>query len=347
MSHDKLSNVMEGGLIMNVKQRGIYFVGLILLISTMLCFCSKDNSIQLISDEQDNMDSIISPENKEMEEMEEEEEEEEEVENENTSPWILISESSVDTKVDYAGYFSELIGITVGYAGEISYTEDGGESWSKSTNTSACRYGLDLYDESFFVSSGNSGVNLISSDKGESWSELADFPLKQSGEYNKFISAVDTKNIYVGSRLSLGFTDDGGETWKELVLPENCDNIVGMFFMTPEVGYLLNAEGTLYITKDACETWSEQTIDLGGEKIATTKMPSAAINFQSYDSGMIIYITSSYKIHCIRTEDGGSTWEAIIMPKVSCFAPYISRDGRLLTLSSSLKKVCLYKLEID
>lgn len=277
----------------------------------------------------------------------EDEDTSEETENENDSPWKLVSDSSVTTKVDYAGFINESVGITVGYAGAISYTEDGGKNWSQSSNVSACRYGLDFYDESFIISSGNSGVNLLSADKGKSWTNLADFPLKRNGVFNKFLSLIDKNNIYIGSSISLGVSSDGGLTWKELEVPEECTKISGMFFLTPEIGYLLNSDGTLYKTNNSCESWTTQIIDLSGEKIADSDMPSVAINFQYEDYGMIIYATKSFHICCLRTEDGGSTWETIEMPEVHCLAPYLSRDGQYLTLSSALKRICLYKLEAE
>lgn len=264
---------------------------------------------------------------------------------ESNSPWKLISESSVNTSVFYAGFLNDMVGITVGYSGAISYTDDGGKNWSESGNVSACRYGLDFYDESFVVSCGNSGVNLVSGDKGRSWAYLVNFPKDNSTALNKFLSVIDTKNIYVGSKNSLGVSSDGGLTWKGLTVPEECTIIVGMFFLTPEIGYLLSSDGTLYITTNSGEDWTTKTIDLSGERFTNNSIPSVSINFQDEDHGMIVYATKSIKLCCIKTDDGGSTWESVEMPKVSCFTPYISRDGQYLTLSSAVKKICLYKLE--
>ncbi|NLK99485.1 MAG: hypothetical protein GX271_02355 [Clostridiales bacterium] len=356
----------------NVKNRVIYFLLTVLLISMISSGCSRDgelvdNNDQLTegsslldeskyktedvledidkTSEEDNLSDEKEMEGNLIEEKEMIDNTPEENEMKGSSPWKLISESSVETKVEYAGFLNEAIGIAVGYAGETSYTEDGGKSWSKSDNVSACRYGLDLYNEFFIVSSGNSGVNLLSNDKGKSWTKLADFPLKLTGDYNKFLSIIDQNNIYISSRISLGVSNDGGTTWKELKVPEGCNHIAGMFFITADMGYLLSMDGTLYITKDSCETWTTKAIDLQGEKINSSKMPSVAINFQNENQGMIVYSTGSYKVYCIRTEDGGDTWEIIDMPKVYCFAPYLSRDGQYLTLSSTVKKICLYKLD--
>lgn len=266
---------------------------------------------------------------------------------ESNSPWKLISDSKVETAVYYAGFLNESLGVTVGYSGATSYTEDGGENWSKSANVSACRYGLDLYSEDYIIDSGNSGVNLVSKDKGKTWSELGKFPLK--GSYNKFLSILDTNNIYIGAKRNLGVSKDGGATWTVLDLPEGCNTgrnmITGMFFLTPEIGYLLSSDNTLYKTIDSCKSWTSQVIDLGGEKIASTNMPSVAINFQDEDHGMLVIALASYTLRCLKTENAGSSWESVEMPIVTCFNPYLSRDGKYLTLSSSSKQVCLYKLE--
>lgn len=355
---------------MSVKNEVICY--LIIIFSTIMIFCSCSDtdkvSIDNRQEESDGKDvnsdlsSELDDENQSIKEVDESKlerlpdkdvdiSEDKDYITDNTedgsSPWKLISESSVDTKVEYAGFLNEAVGVTVGYAGETSYTEDGGNTWKKSDNVSACRYGLDILDESFIVSCGNSGVNLVSNDKGKSWTKLGDFPLKIGGEYNKFLSVIDKSNIYIASRISLGVSSDKGVTWKELTIPDNCKSIMGMYFLSPDIGYLLGMDGTLYMTKDSCKTWTTQVIDLQGEKIAYSKMPSVAINFQDEEHGIIVYSTMSNKVYCIKTEDGGSTWEYINMPEVNCFAPYLSRDGRYLTLSSTIKKICLYKLEAE
>jgi photosystem II stability/assembly factor-like uncharacterized protein len=124
-------------------------------------------------------------------------------------PWKLLSKSSVKTSVYYAGFLNEAMGVTVGYDGAISYTEDGGKNWSQGSMESSCRFGLDYYDEAFIISSGNKGENLVSKDKGNTWSQLGNFPLKSTSYYNKFLSILDTQNIYIGSAITLGVSKDG------------------------------------------------------------------------------------------------------------------------------------------
>jgi Uncharacterized protein related to plant photosystem II stability/assembly factor len=260
------------------------------------------------------------------------------------SPWKLVSETSVETKVNYAGFLNESFGVTVGYAGETSYTSDGGKHWEKSDNVSACRYGLDLLDESFIASSGNSGVNLGSDDKGSTWYHLGDFPLKSGTAFNKFLSIVDSKNMFVGASRALAVSNDRGNTWTELTLPDKSNKIIGMFFLDAKIGFILSSDGILYKTVDCGANWTSQTIDLGGEILANYTMPAAAINFQDEKNGMIILTTKTFKHLCYKTKDG-STWESVEMPKTNGQAPYLSRDGKYLTLSAATKKITLYKLE--
>ncbi|MHB8127134.1 MAG: WD40/YVTN/BNR-like repeat-containing protein [Desulfitobacteriaceae bacterium] len=327
---------------MNKKSSVTYFVCFMLLISVIGSGCSKRGGEAAEMSTQKPTEVAVQ---EEATASKAEETSEVLVSEENNSPWKLLSESSVTTAVNYAGFLNESIGVTIGYAGAISYTSDGGKNWSQSSNVSACRFGLDYYDESFIISSGNSGVNLVSKDQGKSWSYLGEFPLKSGSAYNKFLSVIDSKNIYIGAPKSLGVTNDGGKTWKEIAVPEKCTKIVGMFFLTTESGYLLNTDGTLFKTIDSCGTWTTQTIDLAGERIDNYTMPAVAINFQDENHGMIVYASKNYKLFCLKTEDGGSTWVTVEMPKTSGLCPYISRDGQFLTCSAATKKISLYKLE--
>lgn len=336
---------------MKIKRNIMVFLSFLILFGMIGSGCSRqeeslDTSNPSVSGQESKED--ITPEDAAPSEVPEEksgEVSEDIPANEAASPWKLVSETSVDTAVNYAGFLNEEVGVTVGYAGATSYTEDGGKHWSQSNNVSACRYGLDFYDDTFIVNSGNSGVNLVSRDKGRTWKKLGDFPLKIGNAYNKFLSVLDTNTIYIGSSKTLGVSKDGGLTWKELALPEDCRKPAAMFFMNPETGYVFNGDGTLYKTKDSGETWTSQTIDLSGNSIINSPMPGAAVHFQDEEHGMILYTTKSYQLICIRTADGGSTWETVEMPKLTGSAPYISRDGRYLTVSSAMKKIGLYKLE--
>lgn len=261
------------------------------------------------------------------------------------SPWKLLSESDVTTSVHYAAFIDQLVGVTIGYEGAVSFTKDGGKTWTVSEVTSSCRYGVDFVDPSFLITSGNTGVNMCSKDGGKTWSKLSDFPLKENSAFNKFMSIIDKENYYIGASKALGVTKNGGETWEEIALPKECNKLVGMFFLTTDTGYLLGVDGTLFITEDGCKTWTKQKIELSGDKILNSPMPAVAIQVQKDGTGSIVYTTKDYKVKYLVTKDKGINWEEQSMDNIPGQAPYLSRNGKYLTLSSPTKRINVYQLQ--
>jgi len=45
------------------------------------------------------------------------------------STWKELSRSTIEHRANYAGFLSDTYGLTIGYAGEIHYTSDGGKTW--------------------------------------------------------------------------------------------------------------------------------------------------------------------------------------------------------------------------
>lgn len=332
-----LIKILEEGFMKSIRL--IYFVGMVLLLSVVGLACGKketaDTNANITKSAQGSGD--VTP-TKPVEATKAPESGE-------NSPWKLLSTSTVETAVFYAGFLNESLGVTVGYEGAVSYTSDGGKTWTDAKiKPSACRYGLDYLNESFLVTSGNFGVNRLSKDKGKTWSDLGEFPLKSGNEYNKFLSVIDQKKMYIGAPKSFGVTTDGGKTWKELALPKDCKIIAGMNFMNEKTGYILSMDGNLFKTNDSCKTWTKQPVNLFGEMINKSAMSAVAINFKDENNGTIVFATKSYKMLCITTKDGGANWENVPMPKVNGMAPYLSKDGKYLTVSSVVKNISLYQL---
>lgn len=317
------------------RSRVIGLVVLIVSISLISIACSKKETeptggkVQAMEDS-DEQEEVSATETSEGEEYD--------------SPWKLLSDTSVSTSVYYAGFLNESVGVTVGYAGAVSYTLDGGKNWVSSDISSACRYGLDFYDESFLISCGNYGVNMLSTDEGKNWSSLDEFPIK-SGKFNKFLSVIDHENIYIGAPEKLGVTNDAGKTWNDIEVPQECEEIAGMFFLTSKIGYLLSLDGILFKTTDSCVTWTKLPINLSWEEIKEMPMSAAAINFRDENNGIIVLAVKSNESIYLKTIDGGKTWESTKIPEALGQAPYLSRDGKYLTLSSITKEIDLYKLE--
>lgn len=71
------------------------------------------------------------------------------------SNWTVVVENKIGHRNYIGGFLDDTFGITVGYSGEIHYTNDGGQTWPKAQNSSACRYSLDIVDENLAWCGGN------------------------------------------------------------------------------------------------------------------------------------------------------------------------------------------------
>lgn len=261
------------------------------------------------------------------------------------SPWQVIETSTYNHAVSYAGFMDGSFGITVGYAGEVHYTTDGGATWPRATNTSLCRFGLEIVDDKVAWHCGNGGHVRKSTDGGRTWEAVTNFGPNEPNQC-RFLSFLDATTGWAATPSELAATNDGGQTWQEITLPDDAQLIMAVELRTPQAGYLLASSGKLYVTADGGKSWTTQSLDFMKDAFVG-KMPSplAAMRFMDEKYGMIVmsrgnaddgfYVWSAY------TEDGGVTWREDQVP-VEKGIPflYLSNDGTTLTvLNTSFKKV--------
>ena len=89
--------------------------------------------------------------------------------------------------------------------------------------------------------------------------------------------------------------------WKTLALPSEAIFSDVAFTSNSDRGWLVGTQSTLFETNDGGETWTQQSLDLGDEKVTLE-----AISFNG-DEGWIAG-QPSIMLH---TEDGGDSWSRI------------------------------------
>lgn len=263
--------------------------------------------------------------------------------------WSLVAESTISHSVHYMGFLNEKLGITVGYAGETHYSDDGGASWPQSSNKSLCRFGLDIVDENIAWSCGNGNQIRVTKDGGKSWTAVTDYSASGIQAYASF---CDDQTGLVGSTVKFGLTTDGGSTWTDLKLPKDDMKIASLFLESADHFYVLSDDGILYCTKDGGETYSEKTLDLDSldvhdiygnkGKLMVGRSPINSMSFADENHGTICIIAlgsnkmEGYKTFVLTTEDGGTTWESEELEPYGFVAAntHISRDGNFITLQS-------------
>ena len=255
--------------------------------------------------------------------------------------WKIVQQVKVKHATTVAAFLDDTFGITAGYAGEVHYTADGGQTWPKAKNASMCRFGVDIVNQNLAWHVGNGGNVRVSTDGGQNWAAVAN--LSSSG-ISQFISFVDAKTGWAANQTKLWATADGAQKWTEVALPKEAKNLVEIVLRTASDGYLLDEAGVLYITHDGGQQWSSQTLELKDGAINLLSLPhSAAVRFFDADHGLIIASLAGggkSKLVALRTADGGKTWEKEDMSMPAKFGSlYLSHDGTTLTIFDTSNQV--------
>lgn len=272
--------------------------------------------------------------------------------------WSVVVDTKITHATNISGFLNENFGVTVGYGGEIHYTEDGGKTWPQSFNGSACRFSLDIVDENLMWCGGNGNNVRYSEDGAESFKAVSDVNL---GGMHSSIDFIDDTTGWIAASKKMAATKDGGDTWTELTYPAEVKGIAALQLRTPEEGYLLSNNGLFYITKDGGASWSLlQDLNFaqygivadvkGTIGLAKINQSQADISFTDENNGIIVFtgtIPGEGNLTVfLTTTDGGETWDVERFEPIEGFAPakvFLSGDGKYLTLGTSDNHTMVFK----
>lgn len=245
-----------------------------------------------------------------------------------------------------AAFHNENFGVWggAGDEGAQHYTLDGGRTWT-AAKTGGCMFSVDIVDINIIWQSCLSGTSLTM-DGGKNWKVIA----KDVGGMASILAFADAKTGWVGSGSRFKTTTDGGATWNELTLPKDVTAVAAISLRTPTDGYLIGKNGVLYITKDGGKTWQSRSMGLENPVILgfgsggwINETPQAAVRFTDPGNGLVVLgLDGNTNMLALRTADGGKTWKKESVP-AKPGKPFISRDGKFLTVSKWLEGLTLLK----
>lgn len=250
-------------------------------------------------------------------------------------PWEVVIPKAIDgVKVRMAAFHNETFGVWggAGDEGAQHYTTDGGKTWT-AAKTGGCMFSVDIVDLNTIWQSCLSGTSLTV-DGGKNWKVIA----KDVGGLASMLAFADTRTGWVGKGTAFKKTTDGGATWTDLALPREVTAVAGLSLRTPNHGYLLDKSGTLFVTEDGGKTWQPRSLGLVKPAILGfnndwVETPQAAIRFTDANHGLVVLgLEGKANLIALRTADGGKTWKEESVP-AKPGKPFISRDGRFLTVS--------------
>jgi photosystem II stability/assembly factor-like uncharacterized protein len=257
----------------------------------------------------------------------------------------LESYTSIETIFarNYGGFINKKVGITVGYSGEINYTTKGDKKWQKGNNSSLCLFGLCILNDKTAYACGNGSCVVKTTDGGKDWYTIKSFG-EDEPNHPRFLSFADEKNgwIATGSKFGfyeessiLGSTNDGGQKWNDVKVPDEIQEISAIYLRTPNDGYLIDGSGNLYTTADGGKSFKKQPLNLKDGYFAAHFAPNIALKFFDDKNAFIAYEDKNGILKAARSIDGGKTWTDEPMPDMQNGSLFLSPDGKMLTLTAA------------
>lgn len=188
----------------------------------------------------------------------------------------------------------------------------------------------------------------VSTDGGKTWKAAEG----KAGGMGCIMSFADAKTGWLGFGAKFEMTADGGQTWKELVLPKDIGKVAAISLRTPTEGYLVDDAGVLHMTRDGGKTWTSQSLGMAkpgilgfGSGPFINEIPQAAVRFFDAKRGVVVLgLSGKTSMIALRTADGGKTWKEETLPAL-LGTPYLTRDGKFLSVNKWGEGLTLLKYE--
>ncbi len=209
--------------------------------------------------------------------------------------------------VDFRGR----VGWLVGKYGFILHSKDGGRTWEKQlSGTVRALSGVSFADDRHGFVAGAGGTVLATADGGRSW----EFQRSGVREHLLGVQALSPDKVYaVGAFGTVVSTADGGRRWRKHkllwreLIPRLIEesgymepNLNGLYFLTPEVGWVVGVFGLILHPRDGGGSWVAQ-------RYGSDLPQLLAVRFRGRRRGWAIGQQGTL----IRTTDGGERWEKV------------------------------------
>lgn len=141
----------------------------------------------------------------------------------------------------FAGSIFSFSGVT------LHYSDDNGETWNN-TNVSVSQVSeIRVINQNLMFAYSNFQKFFKSTDRGETWTEVTDFPF----QYTRSIYKANSGRIYISGYYS----DDDGQTWNQTGYDRDGS---GIYTYAENQDGLWAGAGKLWLSKNHGETWEEK-----------------------------------------------------------------------------------------
>lgn len=254
------------------------------------------------------------------------------------SNWAVLTEKEYDFASYLIGYYHENLALSVGYNGEIHYMNAEAGDWPQADNTSLCRYGMDIIDETTIYTCGNGGHVTKSSDGGKTFTKVTNFGSSEPNQCS-MLSFCDADNGIIASASDFAITADGGQVWKELEAPAS---IAAIRMVSPDEFYFIGQDFNFYKTTDGGTTWTGTPMNLPMSDAYSNNPRQFAFSVNGDNMYTIFCIEKNNKtVKSYSTADGWFSITENTLPEITGIGKsyfYLNHDGTVVTLTDSTAK---------
>lgn len=157
------------------------------------------------------------------------------------------------------------------------------------------------------------GTVLRTDDAGATWTGLPSGTIRNITD----IDVLSQDTVVVGGGCALRRTDNGGRTFRRLpftATDTRCSSDIESFdLVTPEVGFILLAEGTVLQTADGGDSFSQRTAVPGTNATGSGGDQARDIVFTAPGTGFAV-VSGSDGGKIYRTTDSAASWTLVASP---------------------------------
>jgi len=198
-------------------------------------------------------------------------------------------------------FLNENRGITVGGAGQIRVTSNGGETWNNVISPTTKRLNSVYFvNETTGWAVGEDGAIIKSNDGGNTWDDLE---LNTTRDLYGVHFINETTGIAVGDQGWILRTTDGGFSWN--TVGSNSNRLLrSVVFTDATTGVIVGNASEVLRTTDGGLTWNRDGVTFEGGTAADLFRNLTAIDFVDANTGWMVGFLGVIW----RTDNGGLTW---------------------------------------
>jgi len=259
--------------------------------------------------------------------------------------WKKLATEAYRGKQDDIHFVTPRVGWYVNGSGKIFKTVDGGESWELKLHKPGTYFRCLMFVDEKLGFAGNIGPDYFPNvtdseplyrtrDGGDTWEavegitepavvglcsmQVLRVPYINAGNLDERIRLIAVGRV--GGPTACIVSDDLGETWKHIELPQTCAMALDVHFLDMDRGFIAAAsdknvqDSTALVlgTTDGGKTWKEvfrgeRTFELTWKMSFPTK-ETGFVTVQSYNPDAMYS-----KRFVLKTDDGGDTWNELLL----------------------------------